>query len=463
MKIRTRLALQFTLIVGCILFISALAIYFSSSTYRHQEFIFRLKDKAQTTAHLLIEVQGVDQDLLRLIDRNTITLPLERIWVFNYLNEEIYDSKPGEKQIEIREDLLNTIRLEEDYIFNIDGKETAGILYADKYNRFVVIASAYDRFGLSKLNNLRIVLIIVFFLGVAIAGFAGWLFAWQALLPISSVIEQVDKISISNIHSRVNEGNKTDEIALLAITFNKMLERLEAAFEMQRSFVANASHELRTPLTSITGNIEVTLHKNRDIKEYEDILTSILEDIKHLTNLTNGLLDLAYASRDISEIKMEDHRIDDLIWQARAQLLKQNPACKIIVEFVSIPDDESLLCFRGSEQLLKTAFINLMDNACKFSPDKSVFIYIEFIISGIDLIFKDNGPGIPEEDQPHLFQPFFRAANTRHIKGHGLGLSMTQRIIQLHGGKITVSRTSASGTEITVHIPALQQSGISKA
>ncbi len=458
MKIRTRLALQFTFIVAFILFISALAIYFSSSTYRHQEFIYRLQDKAKTTARLLIDVQEVDQDLLRLIARNTVTLPQERIWVFNYLNEELYDSKPEDINLNISTDLLNTIRLEQDYVFRLEGNEAIGILYTDQYDRFVVVASAFDRFGLSKLNNLRLVLVIVFFVGVAGAAFAGWLFAGQALKPISDVIEQVDKISISNIYSRVDEGNKTDEIALLAITFNKMLERLEASFETQRSFVANASHELRTPLTSITGNIEVSLINKRDIKEYEEILTSVLEDIKHLTHLTNGLLDLAYASRDISEVKMKNNRIDDLIWQARTQLLKQNPACKIIVEFVSIPDDEKLLCLISNDQLLKTAFINLMDNACKFSPDKSVFIYIEFTKSGIDLIFKDNGPGVPEEDQPHLFQPFFRAANTRHIKGHGLGLSMTQRIIHLHGGKITVSQTSASGTEITVHIPALQQS-----
>jgi signal transduction histidine kinase len=307
---------------------------------------------------------------------------------------------------------------------------------------------------LRKINNLRIVLIIVFFLGLAIAAFAGWFFAGQALRPISSVIEQVDKISISNIYSRVDEGNKTDEIALLAITFNKMLERLEAAFEMQRTFVANASHELRTPLTSITGNIEVSLIKKRETHEYEEILSSVLEDIKHLTDLTNGLLDLAYASRDISEIKMQDQRIDELIWQARTQLLKQKSSCKIIVEFLNMPDEEQLWCFRGNEQLLKTAFINLIDNACKFSSDQSVNISIEVSPAGINLIFKDNGPGIPENDKQNLFQPFFRASNTRHIKGHGLGLSMTQRIIHLHGGKITILSSSEKGTEILIEFPS---------
>lgn len=454
MKIRSRLALQFTIIVACILFVSAGAVYFSSANYRQEEFYFRLKDKARTTARLLIDVQEVDENLLRVIDRNTIALPQERIWVYNHLNEEIYDSRPEEiNPADLNSKLLNAIRLNEDYDFYLDGKEAIGFLYADQYNRFVVVASAFDRFGLSKLNNLRLVLIIVFFAGAAIAAFAGWFFAGQALKPISEVIEQVDKISISNINSRVNEGNKTDEIALLAIRFNKMLERLEAAFEMQRTFVANASHELRTPLTSITGNIEVSLINKRNIKEYEEILSSILEDIKHLTNLTNGLLDLAHASRDISEIKMENHRIDELIWQARTHLLKQKPDCKVVVEFENIPDDEKLLLFRCNDQLLKTAFVNLMDNAIKFSPDKKVIVRIHFSPYEIKISFNDNGPGISEQDQQLLFQPFFRGSNTRHIKGHGLGLSMAQKIVHLHNGQIHLVKSSQQGTEIKIVLP----------
>ena len=464
MKIRSRLALQFTIIVACILFVSASAIYFSSANYRQEEFYFRLKDKARTTARLLIEVQEVDENLLKVIDQNTIALPQERIWVFNYLNEEIYDSRSEEMNPETLDiKLLNTIRLQENYDFYLDGKEAIGILYADQYNRFVVVASAFDRFGLSKLNNLRLVLIIVFFTGAAIAAFAGWFFAGQALKPISEVIEQVDKISISNINSRVNEGNKTDEIALLAIRFNKMLERLEAAFEMQRTFVANASHELRTPLTSITGNIEVSLINKRNIKEYEEILASILEDIKHLTNLTNGLLDLAHASRDISEIKMENHRIDELIWQARAHLLKQKPDCKIIVEFENIPDDEKLLLFHCNDQLLKTAFVNLMDNATKFSSDKKVIINMRFSPDEINISFYDNGPGIPSEDQQQLFQPFFRGSNMRHIKGHGLGLSMTQKIVHLHHGDIHIEKSSNQGTEIRIALSIRTVTGVTAA
>ena len=454
MKIRTRLALQFTIIVACMLLISAMAIYFSSATYRQQEFYYRLKDKARTTARLLINVQEVDKDLLRVIDRNTITLPQERVVVYNYLNQEIYDSKPGEANItEINLALLNKIRLEEDIEFHIGDKEAIGILFTDQYNRFVVVASAFDRFGLSKLNNLRTVLVIVFFSGVTIAAFAGWFFAGQALKPISDVIEQVDKISISNINSRVNEGNKTDEIALLAITFNKMLSRLEASFEMQRTFVANASHELRTPLTSITGNIEVSLINKRDISEYENTLKSILDDIKHLTNLTNGLLEMAYASRDISEIKMEQNRIDELIWQARAHILKQHPDYKVIVEFENMPDEENALLFKSNDQLLKTAFINLIDNGCKFSEDKICKVLLRFSNDNIYIVFKDNGPGIKQEDHELLFQPFYRGNSTRHIKGHGLGLSMTKKIINLHNGTIAIDTSQTSGTAISIRLP----------
>jgi signal transduction histidine kinase len=123
----------------------------------------------------------------------------------------------------------------------------------------------------------------------------------------------------------VAEGTENDEISKLAHTFNNMLERLETAFKMQKNFIANASHELRTPLTTITGQLEVALMNVRTNTEYENIMYSVLEDIKNLNTASNRLLLLAQASSETSEIDFRPVRIDDVVWQGVAELRKRNP------------------------------------------------------------------------------------------------------------------------------------------
>lgn len=452
MKIRSRLTLQFSLIVASILILFSSTIYFLSSYYRQQEFYSRLKDRAHNTAKLLIEIEEVSSDLLKKIDKNTIALPLERITIYNDQNRQLYNSTDDSS--EVATEILNKIRAQNEILFREGEKEGIGFMYDDKHNRFAVIASAYDKFGLRKLNFLRIALIAGLFASVIITMLAGWFYSGQALKPISNVISQVDKISAGNLNLRVDEGNGSDEIALLAITFNKMLSRLESAFDMQRSFVSNASHELRTPLTTITGQIDVALMKKRTADEYELILNSILEDIRQLGQLSNGLLDLAQASIDISKISIASVRIDELLWQSRTELLKRQPEYSIKILFENFPDDEKKLSTTGNEHLLKTAVINLMENACKFSADKSVAVLLNITDDGAHIYFKDNGIGISTVEIDQVFEPFYRGENARTIKGHGLGLSLTDKIVQLHQGKINLSSQLNSGTTVTIVIPA---------
>ena len=272
---------------------------------------------------------------------------------------------------------------------------------------------------------------------------------------MSEVVKQVDKISISNLDMRVDEGNGTDEIAQLSITFNRMLERLEKSFEMQKSFVSNASHELRTPLTSITGQIEVSLLKPRTQEEYRIILESVLEDIKNLNTLSNRLLDLAKASSDISAIILSPLRIDEIFWATRAELLEQRNEYNITIQFSEPIDDANKLTVLGNENLLRTAISNLMDNACKFSPDKSVKIIISVSENHIVARFIDNGIGIDNADLKLIFQPFFRAKNAKTISGHGLGLSMTDKIIQIHHGSTLIESCLHKGTVVTISLPIL--------
>jgi len=455
LDIRARLTIQFTLIAGGIIILLSVSVYYFSASYRESSFYARLKDRALTTGRLLIEVNEVDTTLLKIIDRNTINAFYdEKVVVYDYLNKEIYSSI-DENTIPVSKELLAQIRLKKEIKYHLSDNEVIGFVYSDKYNRYVIIASALDKYGLSKLGNLKTILFTGFFFSVILSVFAGWFYAGRALKPMKDVVTQVDKITISNLDLRVNEGNGTDEIAQLAITFNRMLERLEGAFEMQRGFVSNASHELRTPLTAITGQIEVSLMKKRSEQEYEAILQSVLEDIKNIGRLSNNLLDLAKASSDISEIKLKELRIDELLWQAQTELKKRNPRYNANIVFDQNIDDEKKLTFFGNEHLIRSALINVMDNACKFSGNKSVDVFLAVEGNRVQLKFADEGIGIDKNEQDRVFQPFYRASNARSISGHGLGLSLTKKIIEIHKGVIGIKSALTKGTVISISFPAL--------
>ncbi|MGE0560588.1 MAG: ATP-binding protein [Flavobacteriales bacterium] len=453
LNIKTKLTLQFTIIVSWILILFSVSVYYFSATYRITEFYSRLENKALSTARLLVDVKEVDHDLLKIIDKNTnVSLYEEKVMIFDFNNKLIYNSS-DENNLKITTERLNQIRLEGELRFLDKKHEVLGLLYTDKYDRLVVIASAFDIYGRNKLANLKWILIMGFLVSIILTLFIGKIYAGRALKPMSNVVNQVEKITISSLSLRVDEGNGTDEISQLAITFNKMLERLGSAFEMQKSFVSNASHELRTPLTSITGQIEVTLMKTRNEHEYKEILKSVLEDIKNLNELSNGLLDMAKASSDISAISLHNIRIDEMFWTARAELIHRRKEYKILIEFKStIDDDDSLVVF-GNEHLLKTAVINLMDNACKYSNDKAVEIHLSVNNSLFSAEFIDKGIGIDYSDLQKVFEPFYRSQNSKNIAGSGLGLSLTKKIIEIHNGNVTIDSIINVGTIVKISLP----------
>jgi signal transduction histidine kinase len=453
MKIRTRLTIQFLLIVAMIMILASLSIYISSAGYRKEDFYDRLKNKANITARLLIEVEEVDANLLKKIEKdNPVSLPKEKIIIYDFNNQVLYSSDE-DNTIIVNDQLLDDIRLEGEVRFRQKEFEVLGFLFTAQYDRFVVIAAASDIFGINKLNNLRNILILVSASSLLLFLIAGWFYSGRALKPISGVIKQVDKITISSISSRVDEGNGKDEIALLAHTFNKMLGRLETAFKAQKNFIANASHELRTPLTAITGQLEVLLIKDRPEEDYRQVLHSVLEDMKGLNHLSNRLLLLAQASSEVPETDFKPVRVDDIAWQAREDMIRRNKDYNINITLGEEIDDEMKMTVYGDEQLIRTAIINLMDNGCKYSPDRKVKVHIAADNNDLSINFSDQGIGIEQEDLVHIFEPFRRGKNVSKIKGHGIGLSLVEKIVNLHQGKIRIESEIHKGTTVKVNLP----------
>lgn len=453
MNIRNKLSIQFTVIVATILLVFSTGIYFFSTFYRENDYYKRLNDRANTTARLLLDVQEVDENLLRIIDKNTLALYQEQIYIFDERKRKIYSNTDQEFDLDI---IWKDVHEEDVYKFKIKEREAIGFIYKYNNEKFYVVASAFDFYGIAKIKNLRIILIVGYMLSLMFTVAAGLLFSGRALLPIKKVVSQVQNISVSKLNIRVDEGNKKDEIAQLAITFNQMLDRLEEAFILQRDFVSNAAHELRTPFTVLLAEIDYCLMQGRPKEQYVNTLNRLSGEIKKLSRLSNGLLELARISVDNSTFELQTIRLDELLIDTCNDILKSNSDYKTYINFESLPDNESLLHVAGNEQLLKIAIKNLIENACKFSSSKDVFI--DFIINhpSISLNFKDYGIGIPPEDINNIFQPFYRGNNTQFFAGYGLGLALTKKIIMIHQGTIEATSEVGKGSVFTLTLPVKQ-------
>ncbi|MBK8565041.1 MAG: HAMP domain-containing protein [Saprospiraceae bacterium] len=417
MNILTKLTLRFSIITASILVLFSLAVYLFSASYRKEEFYQRLESRAVTTAKLLVTVKEVDKALLRIIDDNSVpALPEEQVFVFDKQNRLAYSSTDDTSRT-YSNDLLNSIRQAKKMRFEHGDFEEMGAIYLEEGEPFVVVASAFDRYGKSKLGNLRTIMLLGLPIGIGIIVLAGRIFAEQVLNPLANINDSVSKISEGNLDQRLDEGNQTDEIARLAMNFNQMLERLEKAFELQQSFVANASHELRTPLAAMRSQLQVELGKVRNIDEYQSILQSQLDDVVSLSDLTNRLLLLARTSMEQQRLDFSVLRVDEVLFNAQEELARLKPAYRFHFDYNALPDNEADLTVRCNEQLLTVAFLNLMDNACKFSEDKTVTIAILAQNSNIQISFQDKGPGIAPNDLEQVFQPFYQGENVRALQG----------------------------------------------
>ena len=451
MTIRTQLTLLFSGIVSTLLIVFCVIIYFESEYNRQEEFTIRLREEAMTSAEILFGKEEISPDLLKLLDKNQMTvLNQEEIVVYNSKNQIEYES--GTDYMEIKPEMLDKIRQSKELYFEDKNREAIGLVFKKDKQDLIIIASALDKYGFRKQRNLGIMLSFGVFLMAMIVCLAGWFFAGKSLTPIQKIIRSVDKIGgASQLDLRLDEGNQTDEIAQLAQRFNKMLNRLEKAFRLQRSFVSHASHELRTPLTAITGQIQVSLLANDNPQELKLMIQSVLEDVQQLNRLTNNLLDITSIDSDDSQTNFKQINVAEIAFQVRNILLKKNAKNQAIIQL-----DEQSDTFpevRGNEALLYTAFLNLMENGIKFSENQLVKVSFKVNPKEILITFQNGGSIIPINELSAIFESFRRGSNARNTKGHGVGLSLTQKIINLHKGKISVQSSENEGTTFTIILP----------
>ncbi len=453
MTISTRLTFWFTGLASGLLLVFCVVLYVVAEQHREREFRERLREEALTSAELLFGHEASNPDLLKLLDKNNMTvLPNEEIIIYDQQNKLRYES--GTDFLAVDTTTLNQVSSRAEVFWRKGDREIVGTVFNQRSNQFVVIASATDTYGFSKQRDLGW-LLAVGWLGVTLLCFGvGRVFAQRSLKPLRQVIGRIDGITASKLDQRLALRDDQDELDQLSERFNQMLDRLEAAFRTQQAFVSHASHELRTPLTAITGQLDVALLTDESPDDLRASIRSVLDDVRGLNKLTNGLLSLAKIGIDTSAIQLAPVAVDALLWRVRDDIIRMHTDYQISIIPTdppgAVPVDWHIM---GSEQLLYTALLNLLENGGKFSPAHRVAVQLSQQPQGVQIRVHNDGLPIALTDMPHLFAPFRRGTNAQGVPGHGLGLSLVQRIILLHEGQIDVASTTEQGTIFWITLP----------
>lgn len=453
MKIRNKLTLLFTLFFAGLLLLFAFFIYVLSAQNRKEEYYGRLYQQAITKANLLMDAKVPAKVLQTIYKNSQNSLLQEEVAVYDTSFRLLYHDAVEIDKVKETKKMIDEIVAKKEIRFDLGQLEVVGLLYHHKGSDYVITAAARDEYGLTKLKNLRTTLILSYLAVVILTFLVGYIFSGRVLKPVSDMVDQVQEITATNLDLRVPVKNKKDEIGELGITFNNMLNRLEQSFDAQKQFVSNISHELRTPLSAIVTELELSLIRQRSNEEYQATIERALNDTKRLVRLSNGLLDLAKASYDQTEIAMKEVRLDELLMDARETVLRSNASYKVNIIFEQEIEDDNFISAKGNEYLLKVAFVNLIENGCKFSEDHQSTVAISYFESKIILRFADTGVGISEDEQSLIFNAFYRGKNKIIAEGNGIGLSLTQKIILLHKGNITVASRLGEGTSFTIELP----------
>ncbi len=280
-----------------------------------------------------------------------------------------------------------------------------------------------------SLHRLRLYLLFISLGGIALASGLGLLVGHVTLRPVGRLTRVAEEVTETRDLSRRIGGGSNDELGRLAAAFDEMLGALDSSLKAQRQLVADASHELRTPLASLRTNVEVLAGgKKLPADERAKLLADVIAQVEELSLLVG---DLVEVDRDTSP-ELEEVRLDELVSAAVARARLHAPDVEFRTALV-----RSVV--EAAPAQLERAVSNLLENAAKWSDS------VDVRVTGSTLVVRDHGPGIDEDDLPHVFDRFYRAAAARNLPGSGLGLAIVRQVARAHGGDATAENAPDGG------------------
>lgn len=318
---------------------------------------------------------------------------------------------------------------------------------------FVEVGSLY-RPVKQVLEGLLLTIVIGFPVLVALATIGGHFLTKRALTPLREIAGHAERISSANLFERMPVPNTGDELQQLTLAVNKMMGRLENAFEHVNRFSADVAHELRTPLTILQGELEAAVQDQRLSPELMDVVGSALEETERMRTIVEQLLAISRLDSGDTTIAKVELDLGELVASVAEQM-------RVLTEEKAI----TLACHRsqgvrveGDPSRLKQIVVNLLDNAIRYTQHGgAVTVSVTREVNWAVITVTDNGCGIAPGALPHVFERFYRAdtARTRYSGGAGLGLSIVKAICSAHQGEVTISSTEGAGTTVIVRLPVV--------
>lgn len=344
---------------------------------------------------------------------------------------------------------------------NSDGEQfliRSGIVYdfSHKLPYYIAIGKSLERDD-RTLHDFTLIFVGVIPGALLLGSLMGWFMAGRALKPVLSVAQTAQRISGSNLSLRIPTRQAGDELDYLILTFNRMIEGLEASFQQIKQFSTDVSHELRTPITAIRGQLEVALFTAKTTDQYREAMFNALQDIDRLSQIVRALLLLSQAESGQLALQKSHLNLCEIVQDLVEQF--QIPAEAAGVRLTAdIPDD----CYADIDRVqIERMITNLLSNALKFTPEKGA-VRVRLRPGGdhVEMIVEDTGRGIPTEYLPHIFDRFYRVPGSGTApapeQGLGLGLSFVAWIVKAHDGKIDVESAPGKGTRFIITLPVTE-------
>ncbi|RHR52587.1 HAMP domain-containing sensor histidine kinase [Parabacteroides sp. AF17-28] len=392
MKTGNKIALFYTTITIGIIAMVTVVFYFVATNYISRLYYSYLTEKAYAIAEKHWEKDEVnEEDYARIQKHYEETLPVASEILLNA------DSLAETRTVLSRyltDDKISDLYKGNVVRFHKDKELGAAVYYPDNEGNFIVVVISSNQYGGDIQQRI------------------GWLLL--AMLVVSAVLVYF----VGRLYA------------------TRMVDRIDAAYQSEKSFISNASHELNNPLTAIQGECEISLLKERTPAEYQAALGRIASETKRIIQLMKNLLFLSHGDKEILKNERETVLLADFLMQ-------------FVGNRIRFTTDNFAFVIQANPYLLKIAINNILNNACKYSGEAPV----EMRLKGATLTITDTGIGIPEEEITRVYQPFYRASNTREFAGHGIGLSLSMRILRTYGAEVNILSEVGKGTTVAIEFP----------
>ncbi|GAB3334332.1 HAMP domain-containing sensor histidine kinase [Larkinella ripae] len=453
MSIKQKITIGFGLLVATILVLFSVFIYQAYESYRRSLMQTRLQRRALAAQTYFLNRNEFQQ-------ATYLTLPEQHETLFDATNKRIYSST-GPDDYQPTPALLQEARLDEVHFTYQNpewpaAKEGVALSFTYENQVYVAVVTAYDLTGRQTSRSLLAILVGGNTLSLVVIVIAGFLFARRAMHPFDQLISQINAATVNDFSFRLQHPLKQDEASYLARSFNELLSRLQQLALSHDHFIGYASHEIRTPLTVVKGMLETSFAYDQDLPATKESIGKALYRLDGAIELANSLLRLTEVEGLNPSRLLEDINLVDTVLDTVSYFHEKYPHQRIELQLTdTFTESSPFLRIVGNNSLLRTALINIIDNACKYSEYQPVQVQVTYQSSLISIEVIDRGIGIPEAQLSDVFLPLMRAGNVGAIQGFGLGLTLAEKIVSLHRGVLSIQSISDQGTTVYIRLPAL--------